>query len=100
MAVAPRPLLRHAVRLLGARMAEAWAAGCDALAFRVAAGGTSVHAAFGIGRELERSRGLLVALRCESLRMRQTHGSAALCQGRSRQQGRNNDTQHKTHDVP
>jgi hypothetical protein len=81
-------------------MAKARAAGRNALAFRVTAGGTSVHAAFLVGRELERGRRLLVAFRREGLRMRQAQGSATLCQGGNWQQRRNNDAQDKTHDVP
>src|SRR5512143_2405025 len=93
------PLLRHAVRLFGAWVAKARAAGADTLTFRMTAVGASAHAALAVGRGRDRSCSLLVTLLRGCLCTRQAHGCAITrCQGGSRQQRRDNDAQDKTHD--
>src|SRR5262245_14331547 len=97
MVVSSYSLLRHAVRLLTACMAKARAAGADALIFRMTAVRAPAQAGLAVGHGRERSRSLLVTALGGGLGTRQAHG-ALRCQGRSRKQRRDNDTQDKTHD--
>jgi hypothetical protein len=62
-------------------------------------GGAPAHAGLAVGRGRECGRSLLVTPRRGGLRARQAHSAALRCQGGTRQQSRDNDAQHKTHDA-
>jgi hypothetical protein len=59
-------------------------------------GGAPAHAGLAVSRGRECGRSLLVTPRRGGLRAREAHGG---CQGGTRQQRRDNDAQHKTHDA-
>jgi len=72
-----RPRLSpDAIRRLGPRVAESWAAGIGALRFVVAAVGASIQAGLAIRGGRHSGRGLGIAFRGGRLGLRQAHGSA------------------------
>jgi len=77
-------------------VANARAARADALTFPMTTGGAPTHAGLAVRRGRECGRSLLVTPRRGRLRAREAHGG---CQGGTRQQLRDNDAQHKTHDA-
>jgi hypothetical protein len=62
-------------------------------------GGAPADAGLAVSRGRECGRSLLVTPRRGGLRAREAHGAALRCQGGTRQQRRDNDAQHKTHDA-
>src|SRR4029453_985491 len=80
-------------------VANARAAGADALTFPMTTGGAPAHAGLAVSRGRECGRTLLVPPRRGGLRAREAQGAALRCKGGTRQQCRDNDAQHKTHDA-
>src|SRR5689334_2628007 len=97
---AAEELLRHAIRLLGTRVTDAWSARPRTFTFRVSALIAFTHAGNFRGRRPDGRRSLRIAARGRGLRTRHAHGFTAL-RGQSgrRQQRGNNDAQDKTHDA-
>ena len=91
-------LLRHAVRLLGSGVAKARSAGADALIFRMTTLRAPAQTGVAVRRHRERRRSLLVAPSGGGLGAGHAHGPLR-CQGGSRQQRRNYNTNDKTHEA-
>jgi hypothetical protein len=89
-------LFRYAIRCLGAWVAQARAAGADALIFRMTTLRAPAETSVAIRRHRERSCRLLVTARGRGLGTRQAHGPLR-CKGGNRQHYRDNDAQNKPH---
>lgn len=89
-------LFRYAIRLLGAWVAKARAAGADASIFRITTLRAPAETSVAVRRHRECSCRLLVTARGRGLGTRQAHGPLR-CKGGNRQHYRDNDAQNKPH---